>query len=336
MKPLKTILHLIIFFALSTTAFSQDIHWSQFSDNPIFQNPGNTGHFKGDIRFVGNFRDQWRAVTRPYSTISISADGNTPRIKNLGYGLMFFHDVTGDGSLRTIEVQGNVSYHIKLTSDSTHSIRPGINIGMNHRQLDFSQYYFDNQYDGISYNPALSTNESLLTDRKTNFSVGAGTIYQFYKDERFNFTFGVGAYNLNRPNQGFYNEVIKRDIRANIFGKAIYKLNYDWDLVPAFNFSIQGKYREFVAGSSVKYTLINKLGQYRALYAGLWYRNKDAGFISVGMDYQSWFVGLSYDVNFSKLTPASRARGGFEIAVRYIMHRFKPKKITHRICPDYI
>jgi len=336
MKQIKTILQLIVCIFISINAYGQDIHWSQFSDNPIFQNPGNTGHFNGDVRFVGNFRDQWRAVTRPYSTISLSVDGNNPKLKNLGYGLMFFHDVTGDGSLRTIEVQANASYLLKLSVDSTHSIRPGINIGINHRQLDFSQYYFDSQYDGISYNPALSTNEILQTDRKTNFSIGIGSIYQFYKNDRLNFTVGVGAYNLNKPNQGFYNEVIKRDIRSNIFGKGIYKLNYDWDLVPAFNLSFQGKYREFVIGSSVKYTLVNKLGQYRALYGGLWYRNKDAGFISVGMDYQSWFVGLSYDVNFSKLTPASRARGGFEIAVRYILHRFKPKKITHRICPDYI
>ena len=58
--------------------------------------------------------------------------------------------------------------------------------------------------------------------------------------------------------------------------------------------------------------------------------------LSVGMDYQNWFAGLSYDINFSKLVPASNARGGIEIAVRYILHQFKPKKITHRICPDYI
>src|SRR5690606_3863044 len=73
-----------------------------------------------------------------------------------------------------------------------------------------------------------------------------------------------------------------------------------------------------------------------ALYGGLFYRNKDAAFLSAGMDYNAWFVGISYDMNFSKLVPASRVRGGLEIAVRYIIHRFKPKKISHRICPVYI
>ena len=333
---MKRLLHLAIFILLANSASGQDIHWSQFNDNPIFQNPGNAGHFNGDMRFVGNYRDQWRSVTVPYSTFSISGDGNLYSHKSFGYGILFFHDVVGDGQFRTIELQANASYLIKLSADSMHSVRPGINVGLNHRQLNFDQFYFDNQYDGITYNPALSTNENIQTDRKSNVSVGIGSVYEYYKNDRFKFTVGVGAYNLNRPNQGFYTSVIERDIRTSLFGKGLFKLNYDWDLVPGINLSIQGKYREFNIGSSVKYTLINRLGQYRALYAGLWYRNKDAAFISVGMDYQSWFVGLSYDVNFSKLVPASRARGGFEIAIRYILHRFKPKKIVHRICPDYI
>lgn len=315
---------------------AQDIHWSQFNDNPVFQNPGNAGQFKGDMRFVGNYRDQWSSVTVPFRTLSLSVDANKYNKKELGYGLMLFHDVAGDGKFRTIEVQGNASYLIKITPDSMHTIRPGVNIGLNHRQLNFDQFMFDNQFDGIGYNPALATNESFLTDRKSNFSFGIGGIYQYYEDERLNFTAGIGAYNLNRPNQGFYNDVIPRDIRLNIFAKGIYKLNYDWDLVPSFSLSFQGVYREFVLGSSAKYTLVNRLGEYRALYGGLFYRNKDAAFLSVGMDYNAWFVGISYDMNFSKLVPASRVRGGLEIAVRYIIHRFKPKKISHRICPDYI
>lgn len=333
MYKLPTFISLLL---SSVFSFGQDIHWSQFNDNPIFQNPGNAGQFNGDIRFVGNYRDQWRSVTVPFSTISLSVDANLYNHKNLGYGMTIFHDAVGDGKFRTIEVQGNASYLLKLSSDSTHTIRPGINLGMNHRQLNFDQFYFGNQYNGISYDPSLSSNEVLTSDRRTNFSIGLGSIYQYYDNDRLNFTGGIGIYNLNRPNQGFYTDVIPRDIRLTLFGKGIYKLNYDWDLVPGINLSIQGKYKEIIVGSSVKYTLVNRLGEYRALYGGLFYRNSDAAYISAGMDYQAWFVGISYDVNFSKLVPASNLRGGLEIAVRYILNRFKPKKIVHRICPDYI
>ena len=65
-------------------------------------------------------------------------------------------------------------------------------------------------------------------------------------------------------------------------------------------------------------------------------RNKDACMLTLGYDHQDLFVGLSYDINLSKLLPASNARGGFEIALRYIINRFKPKRADHRVCPDYI
>jgi len=317
-------------------SLGQDIHWSQFNANPLFQNPAHAGHFNGDYRFVGNYRDQWSSVTVPFQTLSLSADASLQKNRNLGYGLLFFHDQVGDGQFRTIELQGNVSYLINLSKDSTHSFRTGINLGLNHRQFNADKFYFDNQFDGVAYNPALSSNETFQTTRKSNLSIGLGTMYQFYKNKRFQFTTGVGAYNLNRPNQGFFENTIERDIRVNIFGSGIYKIGFDWDLVPGINLSFQGVYKEFVLGSSVKYTLVDKLGEYRALYAGLWYRAKDAGIISIGMDYQQWFVGVSYDVNFSSLIPASRARGGIEIAVRYILHRLKTTNKVYRICPDYI
>ncbi len=323
-------------FLVGQHGFGQDIHWSQFNDNPIFQNPGNAGHFNGDIRFVGNFRDQWRSVTVPFSTLSTSVDANFGRYENFGGGLLIFHDVVGDGQFRTVEVQGNLSCLIKLTADSTHSIRPGINLGMNHRQFNSDQFYFDSQFDGVQFNPSLPTNEVFAADQRTNMSVGLGAVYEYFRDPHFKFQGGISVFNLNTPDQGFFGTSIRRDIRFNIFGKGLVGLIPDWDLVPELQLGFQGIYREIVLGSRVKYTLTDRLGVYRALYAGLFYRNRDAAYLSVGMDYQNWFAGISYDLNFSKLVPASNMRGGFEIAVRYIINRFKPKTIVHRICPDYI
>ncbi len=331
-----TSLVLLCICSFALRSLVQDVHWSQFNDNQLYQNPVHAGHFNGDYRFIANYRNQWRSVTVPFSTLSLSADTRLKQLPNLGIGLSFFNDAVGDGKLRTIEVQGNVSYLFKLTQDSTHILRPGINLGMNHRQVNWDQFYFDNQFNGISYDPSLPTGENYSTDRKTNFSVGLGTIHEYYKNKRFKVISGIGFYNLNRPNQGFYTQVIPRDIRVNVFSKGLFKLDPDWDLVPSLQFSVQGKYRELILGSSVKYTLIEKAGSYRALYAGIWFRNRDAGYLSVGVDYQDWFLGLSYDINVSKLVSASNARGGFELAARYILNHFKPKKIAQRVCPDYI
>jgi type IX secretion system PorP/SprF family membrane protein len=331
----KVLLIVVLFFTVGGS-FSQDIHWSQFNDIPLFQNPGNAGHFNGDYRFVANYRNQWKSVTVPFSTFSISADSKSYSNRNVGYGILFFNDVSGDGKLRTIEIQANGSYLFKLSKDSMHTIRPGVNIGMNHRQVNWDQLYFDNQFNGISFDPTLPTNENFQTDRKTNISIGTGAVYEYYRNKRQKVSAGIGFYNINRPNQGFYGTKITRDIRLNLYAKGLYKLDVDWDLVPSFNLSLQGKYREVVAGSSLKYTLLDKLGEYRAVYGGLFYRNRDAAILSIGMDYNAWFAGISYDINFSKLVPASNARGGIEFAVRYILNHFKPSKSLHRVCPDYI
>lgn len=326
----------LLLFLGCIQAVGQDIHWSQFNAIPLFQNPGNSGHFNGDYRFVGNYRDQWRSVTVPFSTFALSADMKWASRPALGTGIQLFHDVSGDGKLRTVEAQVNASYLFKLSKDSAHTIRPGINLGINYRQVNWDAFYFDNQFNGINYDPNLPTNENYQNDSKTNFSVGIGAIYEFQFQPRKKIIAGISAFNLNRPNQGFYTETIRRDIRTNIFINGLYKLDIDWDLVPGMSLNFQGKYREFMIGSSVKYTLVNRVGNYRAVYAGVHYRNRDAGVLSVGVDYQNWFAGLSYDLNFSKLVPASRTVGGFEIAVRYILFHFKPSKSIHRVCPDYI
>jgi type IX secretion system PorP/SprF family membrane protein len=326
-------LPVLLFVFIANSITSQDIHWSQFNDNQLFQNPAHAGHFDGDYRFVGNFRDQWRSVTVPFSTFSMSADA---KFKNIGIGINMFNDQAGDGKFRTVELQGNISYAIKLTGDSTHVIRPGINFGMNHRQVNWDELYFDTQYNGYVFDPSAPTFENYQSSRKTNMSLGAGLVYEWYRDNRFKVLAGVGAFNLNRPNQGFYDLEIPREIRVNGFVKGTFQLNEKWDLIPSAQYSTQGVYRELVIGGSGKYYLDRKKDIYSALYGGIWYRNADAAYLSFGYDYQDLFFGISYDLNFSKLVPASHMRGGIEFAVRYIIRKFKPKRIIHRVCPDYI
>ncbi len=268
---------MLLFFALiSKELWAQDIHWSQFNNNQIFQNPGNAGFFKGDYRIIANYRQQWKSVTLPYTTFSFSGDTRLPQNQKIGLGLLFFNDQAGDGKFRTVEFQTNLSYRLNLTPDSVHTLRPGINIGINHRQVLWNQFSFDDQYNGAYYDPNLPTNENYQTQRNTNLSLGLGAVYEYAPTERKRVTGGIGFYNLNRPNQGFFGQKVPRDIRTSIFVKVSHPINDDWDLIPSVSFQVQGKYREFILGSNAKYTLINRLGQYRAVYFGAWWRNRDA------------------------------------------------------------
>jgi type IX secretion system PorP/SprF family membrane protein len=333
---LKTTIGLFLACFVMATSFAQDIHWSQFNANPLFQNPGNTGHFRGDYRFIGNYRNQWRSVTVPFSTLSFSADKALLAHPRVGVGLLFFQDAAGDGKLKTTEIHGNFSYLLPLSNDSTHRIRPGISIGLNHRQVNFDAFYFDNQFNGIEFDPSLPTNENLVADQQTNLTIGIGGIYEFIPNKFQKLTAGISIHNLNRPNNGFFTEEIRRARRLTVFVRSELKIDVDWSVLPAIQFNVQGKYSELSFGSNLKYILVENNKDYRAIYGGLWLRNKDAAILKLGLDKKDWFIGVSYDINFSKLVPASRMRGGFEIATRYILHQFKPLNNAHRICPDFI
>ena len=47
-------------------------------------------------------------------------------------------------------------------------------------------------------------------------------------------------------------------------------------------------------------------------------------------------VGVSYDINTSKLTAATNGRGGFEISVIYIFKKIVPFVAKSRVCPIYM
>lgn len=317
------------------TVWGQDIHFSHLNRQPLYQNPANTGLFNGDIRLTANYKDQWRAVTVPFQTIALAGDLRWKE-KGIGIGGYLFHDNVGDGFFQTFEFMLSVSKTIKLTSDSTHTLTGGIQAGLNYRSVNMTKFYFDNQFNGLIFDPNLSTNENYQSSRTLNPNTAVGLVHQYFFGKHNKLTTGISLHNINRPNQGFYGVKNPRDIRFSLFSQAVYELNSELDLLPGLGLNIQGKYRELLVGSQVRYTLINKLGTYRAVDGGLWFRSKDAVVVRVGLAMQNWSAALSYDTNISKLIPASNARGGLELSFEYIITRFKPKKVVHRICPDYI
>lgn len=317
---------------------AQDIHFSQFYSSPVQLNPALTGNFEGDWRFSGNQRSQWRSVSRPFNTFGFSAENREGRvIPGLLFGANFFHDAAGDGNYRTFELNVTSSYEYFIPGDSAHKITPGIQVGFNHRRIDFSQLSFDNQFNGFYYDASLPTNENFLTNNRTGLNLALGVIYSYQVDKRKQFTAGIGWFNLSKKGQSFYeDQTIVRDKRVVLHGKGIYELNFEWDLQPGFMLQFQGKFNEVVLGSNIRYIYKDKKGEYFAPYAGMWFRNKDAVNLVVGAYYNQWIAGVSYDVNFSQLAPASRVRGGLEFSLQYILHIFRPKAIQHRICPDYL
>ncbi len=334
----------------SIRVIGQDIHFSQFFNCPYNLNPGLTGQFQGAYRFVANQRTQWRAVTVPYSTFGLGTDANHLELPDgvlnkkdgLGYatgfnaGLSFFHDKAGDSKFTTNHIQLNIGKDFPIGNDPFSVISGAVTLGYTGMNIDYSELRYDNQWNGFVYDPGISSEELYARDSRGYVQMNAGLVYRRTKSRQEELIGGIAIYNINNPRQSFFNDnIVKLDTRLNFHGSYRFPVSNGWLVEPMLMSSIQGTYSEFNFGGLGYFITDNRQYAWKAVYAGVLGRARDAGYIVAGMHYNEWNVGLSYDINTSNLKPASSGRGGFEIAVIYIIPpKPKPRKI--KVCPDYM
>ena len=158
------IINTVIILLLSVSGIkSQDLHFSQFYFAPLQLNPALTGVFKEDIRFTANYRRQWKSVPVDYLTFSGVVDG---KIASLQFpngffsgGLVFNHDVAGDGNLTYSNFNITGSYTQKLNEQQL--ITAGVLIGGGQRRIDLSNLNFGNQFNGDLFVGSAPTREDL-------------------------------------------------------------------------------------------------------------------------------------------------------------------------------
>jgi len=328
----------LLLLCVMSGAKGQDIHFSQFEFAPFQLNPALAGQFAGDYRFILNQRTQWRSVTVPYSTVGFSADARQPgNLKGVGAGLGIYHDRAGDSRFSHFQINGAGSLLLPLTADSLHNLAFGLQLGLTNQRIDYSALQYDNQWTGMVYDPGIDPAESFARSARTYMNFHSGISYFYQPATRKRILAGLSAFNLASPGQSFFdNDGVKLAVRYNIHLSAEYPLNDDWDIaVSAFRGS-QATYRETILGASGRYILMQRAGLYRTVFGGIYYRSKDAGYFLVGMEYDQWRAGVSYDINLSGLKPASRSRGGFELSLQYILAMPQINPGYRRICPDYI
>ena len=338
MKKNKFILFLL--FCCVNFIHAQDIHYSQFNASPQNLNPAQTGLFKGDWRFVGNFRSQWSAIPVPYRTFSIATDTRlkTKLEKDVpAAGILINTDKSGDSKFTTTQIFLSGAYIKKLNKDSTHFLSVGIQPGVTTKCFDVSALSFDNQYDGDSYDASISSGENFSKTRITYFDIGGGLAYLWKKNSRTLVNVGVSALHLNRPKQSFFNnDEIRLDVKTSASAIAEFPVAAQLDILPTILYQRQGKFQETVVGLFGKYHLKPIDGMTTAVSLGGFYRMKDAFILVANMDYKNFNVGFSYDINTSKLTEATNHRGGFEISVIYIFKKVTPFVAKKRVCPIYM
>lgn len=328
------------FIFLAFNAWSQDIHFSQMERSPLNLNPAETGHFLADHRIVANYRNQWASVTVPYKTFSASYENlQKNRFKlpgNIGLGLLLNSDVAGDGNFGTFQIKFSLAYEYINLLDSTLNIALGMNMGYNQHSLDFNRLYFDSQYNGTQYDPSSQTNEQFSVEQFSFFDFTLGFRAQYQLNKKTPINFGLVFNHLNRPSQSFYaEEVNKLDGKFNTYLSSRIKLSKYWTVIPALFYYHQGTFDEFFVGFLLEKELNNI--SFRTFNFGLTNRTADALIFRIGMQYQSFDIGFSYDYNYSGLRVASNGVGAFELSIIYLMYNptnFEMK--YNRQCPVFM
>jgi type IX secretion system PorP/SprF family membrane protein len=331
MKTRFTLALLLICLVASLPSRSQDIHFSQFYNTPLTQNPALTGFFDGSYRITGIARSQWGSVTVPYRTIGGSFDWNFrsgfDRKDMFGVGMNVMSDRAGDSHFTTTRVDLSTAYSKALDNFGHAYLGGGIQASYTNAYIDYSRLTFDENFE----NGQATENFAFTT---TNFAdVSMGVQYTYIVNKTSNFTVGGAAFHLNQPKLTFLDDgtsIVYRKYVLNAGGT--YALGRNMLLFPKINYSLQGPNSELNFGAFSRFNF-SKSQDY-AMYFGLLHRLKDAVIFVTRFDVKDVSFTFSYDFNYSKLAKVSRGLGGPELSVQYI-GGFKSRPNKKVFCPIF-
>jgi type IX secretion system PorP/SprF family membrane protein len=311
----------------SVEAMAQDVHFTQYFTSPLTLNPANTGLVNCDWRVSGNYRSQWGSVnSTPYQTGSLSFDMAALKGKlngdALGVGVIAVHDKSGTGALQNITTGLSLAYHKRLSSDEEkpRNISIGLQGVLVQKSINFAKLKFEDQYQASTGLADLPTNETTGAADLTYPDFNAGILYSGYVNDRSNMYAGFSYYHLTQPVETFLNgnHKINSRVTASIGGSL--QMNTNTMLFVSGMYQQQGKANEIVLGAATGF-IMNPNHEddvtNSVFYIGAWYRYADAIAPYVGFEWAKAKLGISYDINLSGFTPATKGNGALEISLIY-------------------
>ena len=302
---------ILLFFGQAL--FAQDVHFSQWYNNPLFSNPSLTAAFDGDYRITANQREQWASVSVPFSTIAIGYD---MPLQNWGVGAQFLRDQSGSSRLSL--TQFNLS-----VARSLEQWRLGVQLGLAQRSIDYSDLIFVDGGESISSE----------TKNYTDLGMGINRVFSFISSE---LNMGYSVFHINNPNRSFISTEDKLAIRHQFSSKLDYDLNEQWQLSPSLHFTSQQNQRECMFGSQISFDISEYYYKSIQLEAGAYYRFGDSFSCLIGVQLEQSHLVFTYDWNTSDLVPASNYLGAWELSFSHIISSKVLSKPKYKTCPAFL
>jgi type IX secretion system PorP/SprF family membrane protein len=325
MKTFLRYQFLLLFFLMSLwTHAQQDISFSQFYELPLLRNPALAGIFNGNVRLTAAYRNQWESITVPYRTMALGAEikffkGLAPG-DFVTTGLQITNDVAGDSILTRTQIFPVLNYHKLLNEENSTLISAAFMGGPVSERFDPGKLQFDDQFVNGAYSASNPTSQ---TFSRTNFSymdLSTGLSFTSLIKNNAKFYFGVGLFHFTKPKLSFMQD---NDVQLNkkwVFntGVSAYTSVYNRIVVYA-DYFIQGGNRMGQGGFLYTHNFDHTGDDAKlSLSGGTVYRWNDAIIPVIKINTDKLSIGLSYDVNISKLKTASQYRGGFELTLSYM------------------
>lgn len=310
----------------------QDIHFSQFNDNPLHINPAYTGMFDGLFRLNVNYRNQWTVMGAPYKTMSAAFDMPLlyqPHRAHIGVGAFVYSDQAGDSKFGTMQALVSASGIVPINDQSNFSL--GIQGGYSQRKATIDGLKWESQYVNGAYDPNAAANEANALASFPFVDFSAGGAFQWRNatgnldgKDITEVNAGLSGYHLNKPEQSFHSGGgVRLDMRLVAHAQVRYDFpRTRWSLRPSGYYMQQGAAHEILIGSMVRYrikngTKITNFFSESGVALGCHYRVGDAIVPQFYYDLGDLYLGFSYDVNISRYSQVSKMNGGFEVTLRY-------------------
>ena len=310
---------------------AQEIHFSQFYENPLTANPANTAWYDGNLRLNGMYRTQWKAVdNKPYQTISLSAEKQFQFYDHsYGFGVLFLRDESGYHNLINDKFLASGAFALDVNG---HKLSGGVQFGLVYKTTRNLHYTYDEQFDlggEDVFNRSFDNGET-EGGKIFHMVVNAGVLWQKRLADNFVALAGFSLFNINVPNESIYGmdlDGTRQLLRSVVqlggkseFGRVA--------VIPRAYFVRQEKSTDFLLGANVEYSVKKKISPYvGTLFRYGFSENYDASIWIIGAKMNRFDVGISYDINVSSLRDATKKRGAFEVSLTYLTPSWKSSKV---------
>ena len=328
---------------------AQDPQFTQFYAAPLYHNPAFTGSAYAP-RVMFNYRNQWPSLNANFITNMVSVDYFIEAAHS-GIGLMMLSDKQGY-NLTNNEVRLMYSYELKINPNN--GVRFGLNGGYSYRGLDPGGLIFGDQLsnNGLTGDPSQDPlADPLKIQNIENLDVGSGILYF-----NPNYFLGFSVNHITEPEMSFLKDPVGEVPRLprlimvnggfNIdLSHLVNSWNYEREflITPTFLYKQQGQFAQLDMGTYLTYSPFTIGLQYRGIPLSKVinkFPNQDAISGMIGLRYDSFSFGYSYDLTISGL--GMQSGGSHEISIAYqfpmpesdrkVKDKFKKKALR---CPKF-